>query len=210
MYATLRPITQWAHYALFCIPGLVLGVALAAQSLLRGASDPRRRAGWAMLALGLAPLPVGYFFHNNYFQDYDRAWHYETSHAFDTQDFLAKAVHHFAPEARSLAVWGWKPSLYVDLGLAPSVRNAGYVYLRDGNPAQEFLREAFMRDLEQSAPDAIVDVEDYIWRGERHTPPEIFPALAAYLAEHYHPWGQGKVARNDDYSMVINVYLRNR
>ncbi len=109
-----------------------------------------------------------------------------------------------------MAVWGWKPSLYVDLGVVPSVRNAGYVYLRDGNPAQQFLRTAYMSDLEQSRPDAIVDVEDYIWRGARHTPPEIFPELAAYLAGHYRYMGQGKVARSDDYSMVINVYVRNR
>ena len=210
MYATLRPITQWAHYALFCLPGLVLCAAVAARSLLRSEGDPRKQVGWAILAFSVLPLPVGYFVHQDYFRDYDQAWHYETSHAFDTEDFLAKAVHHYAPDAQSLAVWGWKPSLYVDLGLPPAVRNAGYVYLRDGNPAQEFLRAAFMRDLEASAPDVIVDVEDYIWHGERHTPPEIFPALAAYLAEHYHPRGQGKVARSDDYSMVINVYLRNR
>jgi len=232
MYATLRPITQWAHYAIFCLPGLVLCVAVAARSLLQNPSDLRpipfsfdvkgrvfggeillrlnRRASWAVLAIGLLPLPVLYFFHNNYFKDYDQAWHYRSSHVFDSQDFLAKAVHHYASQAKSLAVWGWKPSLYVDLGLPPSVRNAGYVYLRDGNPAQEFLRAAFMRDLEHSAPDEMVDVEDYIWRGQRHTPPEIFPALAAYLANHYRLAGQGKVARSDDYSMLINIYVRTR
>ena len=209
MYVTLRPITQWAHYAIFCLPGLVLAAALAAHRLLRAPSDPRRPFAWAVLAIGLAPVPVAYFFHNNYLRDYDRAWHYETSHAFDSQDFLAKAVRYYAPQAKSLAVWGWKPSLYVDLGLPPAVRNAGYVYLRDGNPAQEFLRAAFMRDLEQSAPDAMVDVEDYIWRGQRHTPPEIFPALADYLARRYHPQGQAGWTRSNDYSMVINVYLRN-
>jgi hypothetical protein len=208
--ATLRPITQWAHYAIFCLPGLVLGAALAARRLVGAATGVRRRIGWAALSLGILPLPVAYFFHQGYFRDFDQAWHYERSRDFDVQVFLAKAVRYYAPQARSLAVWGWKPSLYVDLGLAPAVRNAGYVYLRDGNPAQEFLRAAFLRDLRQSAPDAIVDVEDYIWKGRRQTPPEIFPELAAELARRYHLRGQGKVDRSDDYSLVINVYLRNR
>ncbi len=209
-YATLRPITQWAHYALFCLGALVLGSSVAARSLLAARQRLRRRAGAAVLVIGLVPLPVAYFVRDNDLRDYLRTWHYESSHSFDGQAFLAHAVRYYAPQTKSLAVWGWKPSLYVDLGVAPAVRNAGFVYLHDGNPAQEFLREGFMRDLQQSAPDTIVDVEDYIWRGQRRTGPETFPALARLLAEHYRPAGQGRAEYTADYSLIINVYVRER
>jgi hypothetical protein len=209
-YATLRPITQWAHYALFCLGALVLASAVATRCLLAAKDRLRRGAGIAVILLGIGPLPIAYFVHNDYLRDYLRTWHYESSHIFDGQAFLAQAVRYYAPQTKSLAVWGWKPSLYVNLGIAPAVRNAGFVYLHDGNPAQEFLREAFMRDLRQSAPDTIVDVEDYIWRGRRRSAPETFPALAAFLAEHYRAAGQGRVEYTADYSLIINVYVRPR
>jgi hypothetical protein len=218
LYVTLRPITQWGHYAFFCLTPLMLAAALCARFALGddgggaiGATDPRRRAGWAILAVALLPLPVAAFLYKGDFQDVSQKWNYTQSHVFDTQHFIAQAVRYYVPHPESLAVWGWEPSLYVDLGLPPAVRSAGYAFLKDGNPSEGLLRDAFIRDLEQSKPQVIVDVEDFIYRGQRLAPPEIFPELVDYLQENYRLVGQGKgVKSNPDYTMEINIYRRIR
>jgi hypothetical protein len=218
LYVTLRPITQWGHYALFCLSPLMLVAALCARCALGGeapeavggAARPRR-AAWIVLAAGLLPLPVFAFVRGGYLRDISQKWNYGQSHVFDDENFIARAVTYYVPKPESLAVWGWKPSLYVDLGLPPAVRSAGYAYLKDGNPSQDLLRAAFIQDLEQSRPQVFVDVEDYVLKDRRRTPPEIFPELAAYLYENYRLVGGGKgVKSNPDYSLVINVYRRVR
>jgi hypothetical protein len=218
LFVALRPLTQRPHYAIFFLPPLMLGVVIFAHSLLAereigeakaaGRTPLRRRHGWIILALALAPLPVVHFFQYDYFRVVQTILSAEENHVFDGQGFLVKAVRHFVPQPKSIAVWGWKPSIYVDLGLPPATRNAVYAFLTDGNPSQEFLRAAFMRDLATSRPEVIVDVEDVVYRGHRRTSPETFPALARYLAENYGVAGNAEVTRTADYSMVIVIYAR--
>jgi len=210
IFVALRPITQWEHYALFLLPPLILASSLFAKVLIGdeagGRGDPLARRGWLVLAVGVLPLPVANFFHYHYFRAAQAMA--SSKQAFAGQIVLAQAVRHFVPEPKSLAVWGWKPSLYVDLGLPPATRNAVCAFLTDGNPNQEFLREAFMRDLEKSKPEVIVDVEDYVYRDQRQTAPETFPALAGYLGQNYVLVGQTEARRTDDYGMVIAIYTR--
>jgi hypothetical protein len=218
LYVTLRPITQWGHYALFCLTPLILLAALCARRVLgddateSGAGgNPRRRRGWIFLAVAVLPLPVVAGLAQGDFTEVAREWDYQHHNDFRRQSFTASAVTYYVPHPQSLAVWGWKPSLYVDLGLPPAVRSAGNAFLRDGNPSEGLLRAAFLQDLEQSKPEAFVDVEDYVFRGRRRTPLEIFPELVAYLGEHYELRGNGKVVlSNPDYTLVINVYRRVR
>jgi hypothetical protein len=215
----LRPVTQRTHYATFILPPLVLCAAVAAQGLVgegaanagadAAAAGARRRRGWIIVAVALLPLPVAHFFRYRYNIVAETILFAEKDHIFDGEIFLAKAVRHFVPDPRSLAVWGWKPSLYVDLGLAPATRNAVYAFLTDGNPSQEFLRAAYMRDLEESRPHVIVDVEDWVYHGKRLTAPETFPALARYLAKNYGVAGTAEVTETADYSMVMIIYARN-
>jgi hypothetical protein len=212
VFVALRPLTQRPHYALFFLPPLVLWTAILAQVLLGGdrpaGADPRRRRGWIVIVVGLLPLPIFNFFHYNYHQVANAMLFSGENHVFDGQIFLAKAVRHFVPQPKSLAVWGWKPSLYVDLGVPPATRNAVYGFLTDGNPSQGFLRAAFMRDLEESNPEVIVDVEDMIYREQRQTGPETFPAFAHYLEQGYAVAGSAEIRKTADYSMAIVVYTR--
>jgi hypothetical protein len=215
----LRPITQRTHYAIFILPPLVLCAAVAAHGLVgqdesgsgvdSARSEARRRRGWLIVALAVLPLPVAHFFRYRYNVVAETIIFAEKDHIFDGEIFLAKAVRHFVPDPKSLAVWGWKPSLYVDLGLPPATRNAIYAFLTDGNPSQEFLRAAYMRDLEASRPNVIVDVEDWVYHGKRRTAPEIFPALASYLSKNYGVAGTAEVTETADYSMVMIIYARN-
>jgi hypothetical protein len=210
LFVALRPITQWTHYAIFFLPPLVAWAAILAQALLGGdlrvTGNRRRRLGWLVLAIGILPLPVINFFYYHYGQA--ARLMASSRQAFAGEIVLAQAVRTFVPQPTSLAVWGWKPSLYVDLGLPPATRNAVCAFLTDGNPNQEFLRAGYMRDLEASKPEVIVDVEDYVYRGQRQTAPSSFPALAAYLDQNYLLAGHTAAPRTADYSMAIAIYTR--
>jgi hypothetical protein len=215
----LRPLAQRTHYALFFFSPLVLCAAISARFLLGGGEaaggaegtadgSARRRLGWLILGLGVGPLPVANFF--NYHYDWAAKAMVSSPQAFAKQIVLARAVRHFVPQPRSMAVWGWKPSLYVDLGLPPATRSAVYAFLTDGNPNQEFLRAAYMRDLEKSRPEIIVDVEDFVYHGWRKTAPETFPDLASFLGRYYVVAGYAEAPRTPDYSLAIVVYSRRK
>jgi hypothetical protein len=211
IFAVLRPVITYSHYEQLCLVPLVLLVACCARALLgdgSAAADPRRRAGWIILAVGLLPLPAAYFYHNDGWRILGETWNYEHSRAFQPQAFVDRAVRQFAPGAKSLAVWGWTPYLYVDLGIAPGTRDAGYASMTDGNPSEEFIRAAFFRDLEKSSPQFIVDTEDYIVSGARKTAPDGFPALAAYLRSNYKLIGRGTVSRAPEVMLQVDVYVR--
>jgi len=212
VFVALRPITQWIHYTLFCLPPLVLCAAVAAQIALGpgggAGAEPSPQRVWIVLALGLLPLPAANFLHYHYYRAAEVMLLANRSHAFARQVLLTQGVRRFVPQPRSLAVWGWAPSLYVDLGLPPATRNAVYAFLTDDNPSRDFLRAAFIRDLEHSAPEVIVDTEDNVFRGQRKTSPETFPALAGYLRQHYLLLGHGELRQTADYTLVIDIYRR--
>jgi hypothetical protein len=210
IFVALRPVTQRTHYALFFLPALALLAGLGAEVLFAAASRAgpagRRRAAWGMVALAVLPLPA---FNFASYKNYLGLRMIATSdRPFWDQQAVAGAVRHFVPRPRSLAVWGWKPSLYVDFGLPPATRNAVYAFLTDGNPNQEFLRAAFMDDLRKSRPEVIVDVEDFVYRGARQTAPETFPALEGYLEQNYVEAGNADFHRSADYTTAIVIYRR--
>jgi hypothetical protein len=211
IFAVLRPVITYSHYEQLCLVPLLLLVASGARVLLGAgpiASDPRRRPAGIIFALALLPLSIGYFWHYDEGRVLRETWRYEASPAFQPEAFVDRAVRQFAPGADSLAVWGWTPYLYVDLGLAPGTRDAGYASMTDGNPSQEFIRAGFLDDLKKSPPQLVVDTEDYIAGGVRKTAPAVFPAFAAFLASHYRLIGRGTITRGPDLSLLVDVYLR--
>jgi hypothetical protein len=213
LFAILSTVTQYPHYQQLCLVPLMLAVACAARVLVGDDTAPeglRRRSGWVILALGLLPLPAIYFWQFDGGHIVHETWHSRQSRAFEKQATVDSIVRQFAAHAHSMAIWGWAPYLYVDLGLPPATRDAGYASLTDGNPSQEFMRASFLRDLAAAAPDVVVDTEDYIVNGRRRTAPSIFPALAAYLEENYQLVGRGTAAQGRDFSLLVDVYLRRR
>lgn len=211
LFAALRPLTQYSHYEQLCLLPLLLCAGGGAQLLLGRAATaplPPNRVALAVLLLALIPLPVTYFFHNEGPRVVRETWNYKRSKAFEAQAFVDDSVRHFAIDPKSLAVWGWAPFLYVDLGLPPTTRDAGYTSLHDGNPSQAFMRAAFLRDLVASAPQVIVDTEDYIANGVRQTAPATFPAFAAFLAQHYQLIGRGTAGRGGSFTLLVDVYYR--
>jgi hypothetical protein len=211
LFAALRPLTQYSHYEQLCLVPLLLCVGCSAHLLLGPEAAepfPPRWPARAILLLALIPLPLAYFLHDGGPHVLRETWNYRRSKSFEMQAFVDDAVRHFAIAPKSLAVWGWAPFLYPDLGLPPTTRDAGYTSLHDGNPSQAFLRAAFLRDLVASPPEVIVDTEDYIAGGVRRTAPATFPAFAAFLAAHYQLIGRGTAGRGGNLTLLVDVYYR--
>jgi hypothetical protein len=211
VFAVLRPINAYSHYEQLCLVPLLLVTACCVRVILGDgppAADSKRRAAWAVLAVGILPLPAAYFCHFDGWQMLSETWRYDQSRSFQVQAFVDRAVRQFVPGAESIAVWGWAPYLYVDLGIAPGTRDAGYASMTDGNPSEPFIRAGFIRDLEASSPQVIVDTEDLVSDGVRKTAPDSFPALAAYLRGNYRLVGRGTASRGPDKSLLVDVYLR--
>jgi hypothetical protein len=70
---------------------------------------------------------------------------------------IANEIDRVAPGARSMAIWGWMPSLHVQTGIAPATRHAISHYLIEPGPSQSHLRGSFMADIRREKPDLIVD-----------------------------------------------------
>lgn len=93
-----------------------------------------------------------------------------------------------APDIKSLVVWGWMPSLYVEKGIAPATRHAICHFLIDPGPAQARLREGFLSDIRREKPDMIVDVVAggcFRWYWDCTRRMGCFPELLEYVQTHY-------------------------
>jgi hypothetical protein len=205
--AVLAPVTQYPHYQQLCLVPLGLLVAACA-ALLVGDGTSADRRGWTFLVLGIVPLPVVSFIQHDGASMVAQTFRYDQGPAFQVQSFVVDAVQQFAPGATSLAVWGWAPYLYVDLQIPPGTRDAGYASLTDGNPSQEFMRAAFLRDLAAAEPQVIVDTEDDIVDGRRRTAPATFPALAELLRRDYKLMGRGTATHGPRRTLLVDIYLR--
>jgi hypothetical protein len=102
-------------------------------------------------------------------------------------DGLLAAVRGLVPGFRTLAVWGWRPSVYVRGGLTPPTRQANCGFLFIDNPSRSFLRTKYAEDLEKSLPDVVVDsggmsFEKY-WHGVHALEaPEVAPVIRRHYS----------------------------
>ncbi|MBA4136009.1 MAG: hypothetical protein C0518_01680 [Opitutus sp.] len=158
--ACVKPQTQFPHYQFFLVfpTGLLIAAALdlaGAAKLGPIALQSRFGFGAVLVALALGPLLA-------------------QAPGFDTvrstlgilrldpltiiQARRAAVVRAAAPDARSLAVWGWEPGLYVSLQLPPSTRHAINHFLLLPGPHRQYLRETFLTDLLIERPEVVVSV----------------------------------------------------
>jgi hypothetical protein len=86
---------------------------------------------------------------------------------------VAAAIRRADPAARSLTIWGWFPSLYIETGLPPSTRHGVYHFLTLDTPSRDYLRRSFMEDLRYSGSEIFVEGGPI--------PLSSFPELEAYV-----------------------------
>ena len=107
-------------------------------------------------------------------------------------------------DCSSVLVWGWHPSIYVELAQAPPTRHAIPHFLYTANPSSDFLRATFMQDLSANRPKLILELLgplDYAF-----TPaPQFFPALSQYVADNYTLAWTGTIPI-DDAEETLRIY----
>jgi hypothetical protein len=195
-FATVRPPTAFPHYEIFLIaPSLLLigqwvGV-LTPDPIV--ADAPGRRLRLVLAAAVLGPAVVmsarqadGWLQAREHTLVLART----ASRGLHENRAMARAIVGAAPQARTMAVWGWMPALYVETGLASSTRHAIGHYLIEPGPRQAELRATFLHDIQQEKPDILVDAVahgcfTWIWQDLRARGMESFPALASYVRENY-------------------------
>jgi hypothetical protein len=90
-----------------------------------------------------------------------------------------------------IVVWGWHSETYLSAGRVPATRDTvlgGFV--NQGNPAHDFYRDRFLRDLRRSPADLIVDALDVsccYFNNRKTNGFEAEPLVRSYIYSHYIP-----------------------
>ena len=188
--AVLGPGRLLPHYLGFLI--LPLGVLLALHlqaagpQLAAGAFSSRRSGGLIVIFLLLTILPQVVSRRENFHIYAGQFAHYRYEHP---PSQTAYYIRQHAQPGDTLALWGWRPQLYVETGLPQGTREAQTERQLSLNPAiQSYYQARYLRDLRTRQPAWFVDVVGAAGFGfqdrTRHGH-ETFPELAEYIQNHY-------------------------
>lgn len=177
-FCVLLPARTSLHYVLFFIVPLTLWVGAALGNLRAG------RAVLGGLALLAALLPLGWRLTGpvpGMFGEFSHHWRQPYSR-------LGSVLRHWHGTGARLTVWGWLNSAYAESGLPQGVRDMLTVWSILPSPQRDYYREAYLSDLQRNRPEIFVDsvgagapfISNRAVEGH-----ETFPALAAFIREHY-------------------------
>jgi len=100
----------------------------------------------------------------------------------------AAAIARYAKPGEAICVWGWASEYYVQTGTFPAARESETGREIIPSPYREYFRRRFLSDLKKRNPVVFVDAvasSAFAWSDRPSEGHEIFPALAAYIREHY-------------------------
>jgi hypothetical protein len=179
--AWARTPTEWAHYDFFLLPGLILATAAIIEPAESAPGGAGRMWACALALVAAYALVLGG-------PALDSGRHLLKRRSLPQQaDGLLAAVRRLSPGFRTLAVWGWRPAVYVRGGITPPTRQANCAFLFIESPSRGFLRSRYASDLERSLPDIVLDsggmsFEKY-WHGVHALEaPEIAPVMRRHYA----------------------------
>jgi hypothetical protein len=188
-FACVKPRTQFAHYQLLMLAPTILAIAGGA-SLLADEEKPMILGGrlspmWTLSAacVGLPLVIMSTWLATSMRRDIESVR--QPTESFPQRQ-IAGLVKKAVPNIRSVAVWGWEPCIYVDLGLPPVTRHVINHFLTLPGPAAVFLRSRYLDDVRLARPDVILDVGEISEPGD-HKPAlsSVFPELNSLISEHY-------------------------
>lgn len=193
--AVLVPGRLYPHYLLFLSLPLALLVGLQFGYVLKGQS---RRYCTVIVALFLALGGGG--------QLIDRIRDNHDLHRLIAVPNARQAVAHIINGLKqpgdTLAVWGWRPELYIETQLPQATREALTEAQLSDQPQREYFRDRFLADMQSNRPAFFVDSvgpDDYLLKDRAVKGHEVIPALVAYLEKEYQPVGD---------TSSFRVYLR--
>jgi hypothetical protein len=191
------PGRLYPHYLLFLALPLTLLVALQFGYTIRFGRLPSKIAAGLWIAFFL--IGVGS-------QLGDRAWDRHSLHrllpAANPRDPVVAFINRTKQPGDTLAVWGWRPELYVETQLPQAIREALTEAQLNDNPQREYFRGRILADLRANRPAFFVDSvgpADFILKDRATQGHEILPALAEYIRQEY---------REVDGHGEFRVYLR--
>jgi hypothetical protein len=180
--AVLTPGRLYPHYLLFLslplgwLVGLQCGVALAAARDRRLAT-----ARWILFAaIGVGAQVVD--------RAGDRYSLVKLLPAANPRDQIVDLIKRAKRPGDSLAVWGWRPELYVETQLPQATREGLTEAQISDHPQQAYYRARFLADLRANRPAFFVDAigpDNYNLQDRAKYGHEIFPALTDYVAGAY-------------------------
>ena len=109
----------------------------------------------------------------------------------DLNDKLGAVIGKIRPShpVRSLAIWGWAPSVYVLTGLPPAVRDVcNQAGVRTQPDLLGYYRHRFVRDMRSALPDLFIDAVapgQILWNWKESDRYESNPELKNYIDDNY-------------------------
>jgi len=182
--AVLAPGRAYPHYLLLLTAPLALIAGLQFGDLLRG---PRLARGWLAL---LVAVGVGAQVAELLLVDRPLTRLVPEPHA---REAIVDALRGLRRPGDTLAVWGWRPELYVETRLPQAVRDAHTERQMHDSPQQDYFRERFLADVRESKPAFLVDAVGrggFLYQDRANAGLERFPALADYVGRNYRLLGE--------------------
>jgi len=98
------------------------------------------------------------------------------------------AIARYAKPGDRIVVWAWRPELYVKTRTIMGTRDPSILLLMQPSPYREYFRERFLSDVLAHPPRVFVDgvaPNAFTYKDRATEGFETFPALAAFVHEHY-------------------------
>jgi hypothetical protein len=117
----------------------------------------------------------------------DRFAAYTTADVRPTRRQLTSLVRQFSAPGESLAVWGWRSSLYVEANRRQATRQAQTEAQIYANPLQAYFLRRYFEDLTAANPPVFADAVgpgNFAFEN-RERAHECFPPLREWIATHY-------------------------
>jgi len=183
-YSIYQAHRYFEHYLLFSLVPIACCVASALSLFRQAALWEKRKAIVAIcyIALFAVPMIAVSFSSRNEFVRTIR------NHSHVLRSAGGLAIEQYAKPGDVISIWGCAPRFYVETQTIMATRDSETARLVFPNRYRDYFRSRFLRDLETWKPVVFVDavgpnaltLVDRVSQGH-----ESFPALAAYIQEHY-------------------------
>jgi hypothetical protein len=184
LYSIYQPHRYFEHYLLFSVVPIACCVAGALGLIRQGAIWEKHKTIMAICYIALFAVPmiaVSLSSRNEFVRTI-------RNHVHVLRSAGGLAIERYAKPGDVISIWGWAPRFYVETQTIMATRDAETSRQVYPNPYRDYFRDRFLRDLEAWKPAVFVDAIGpgaFILVDRASQGHESFPALAAYIQEHY-------------------------
>ena len=184
LYSIYQPHRYFEHYLLFSLVPIACCLAGALSLIRQVAVWEKRKAILAICYIALFAVPmiaVSFSSQNEFVRTIP-------NHVHVLRSAGGLAIERYAKPGDVISIWGWAPRFYVETQTIMATRDAETSRQVYPNSYRDYFRNRFLRDLEAWKPAIFVDAVGpgaFILVDRASQGHESFPALSAYIREHY-------------------------